>query len=424
MARVHWLFPCLVLPALTLWGGEVPTTTPAPAATTTIDAGTTAFLNAVAQAPQVRALLARQQALRHAEGAAGRLPDPMLGLGYARKRTPMETMPMYDVMLEQPLPRWGERDAARAMAASATRMGEAEVAAEVAMLAGDLAMALADLDGLRARVGEGEAEGRRIAGLTSAIDARVASGDAGVLDRLAIDTRRERLRLRLDDLRRQLADREAEIRGHLALRGDAALPVFAAPSPDAIDPARTPAALDAEARRQEALAGLLEARAMGRPETAIGVRAEREDGDEGNEDTVGVTLSISLPVARGAIAAGEDAAHARLRAAERTAEAARWRTTTAVESAKRALAQAERAERLADALLTRAHQEHQTVAAALASGGADLTEALMLHDHLAELRLEVIEARTAARHAQAGLWLHVIPQMPTTPTTPSTGGTP
>lgn len=409
--------PCLLL----ILCGVLPAAEPAPAPG---DDTSRAFLTVLAQAPQVRALLARQQALRHAEGAAGRLPDPMLGLGYARKRTPMETMPMYDVMLEQPLPRWGERDAVRAMAASATRMGEAEIASEVAMLAGDLAMTLADLDGLRARIGEGEAEERRIAGLASAVDARVASGDAGVLDRLAIDTRRERLRLRLDDLRRQLADREAEIRGRLALRGDAPLPVFAAPLPDAIDPSRTPAALDAEARRQEALAGLLEARAMGRPETAIGVRAEREDGDDGNEDTVGVTVSISLPIARGAIAANEEAAHARLRAAERFAEAATWRTTAAVENAKRALAQAERAERLAESLLTRAHQEHQTVAAALASGGADLTEALMLHDHLAELRLEVIEARTAARQAQAGLWSHVIPQLPTTPTTPPTGNTP
>lgn len=425
MARDHDLrLPCLVLLALVcaLPASEPVPVTPRPPepASGDADPAIRTFLLTLSQAPQVRALLTQRQAMRHLEGAAGRLADPMLGLGYARKRTPMATMPMYEMMLEQQLPRWGERDAARAMAASATRMSDAEVAGEVAMLASDLAMVLADLDGLRARLSEGETEERRVAGLTSVIEARVASGDAGVLERLAIDTRRERLRLRLDDVRRQLADRESEIRGRLALRGDALLPVFAAPSPETIDPAQTPAALVADARRQEALAGFLEARARGRPETAIGVRAEREDGDDGNEDTVGVTLSISLPVARGAIAASEDAAHARLRAADRATEAAKWRTAAAVETAKRALVQAERAERLADALLTRAHQENQNVAAALASGGADLTEALLLYDRLAELRLEVIEARTSARQAQAGLWLHVIPVLPS----PTVGAAP
>lgn len=415
MARVRWLFPCLSLLLVGLPAGGAMAADPAPApAVVPADAATTAFLQALGRAPEVRALLARQRALRHLEGAAGRLPDPMLGLGYARKRTPMETMPMYDVMLEQPLPRWGERDAARALAASATRMGEAEVATALAMLASDLATALAESEGLHARVGEAEAEERRIAALTTVVDARIASGDAGVLDRLAVDTRRERLRLRLDDLRRQLDDRTTEIRGRLGLPGDTALPPFAAPTPDAIEPAHTPAALEAGARRQEAHAAALEARAMGRPETAVGVRAEREAGDDGNEDTVGVTVSISLPVARSAIAAGEDAAQARLHAAERAAEAARHRATTAVANARRALAQAERAEHLAGALLTRAHQEHQAVIAALASGGADLTEAIMLYDHLAELRLEVIEARTSARQAQAALWLQVIPLVPST----------
>ena len=414
-------FPCLLLCAATwtLSAAEplppvelLPTVAVAPLQAQVVGDPIHAFLLTLAQAPQVRALLAQRQAMRYLEGAAGRLPDPMLALGYARKRTPMERMPMYDVMLEQPLPRWGERDAARAMAASATRMSEAEVAAEVAMLAGEITMALAELDGLRAQVTEGEAQEQRIAALARVIDARVATGDAGVLDRLMIDTRRERLLLRLDDQRRLLADRTAEIRGRLALAPDAALPVFAAPAPDAIDPARTPLALTAEARRLEALAGLQEARAMGRPETAVGLRAEREAANDGNEDTIGVTVSISLPLARGAIAAGEDAAHARLRAAERLAEAARWRTTTAIEATRRAIVQAERADRLANTLLTRAEAEHQVVAAALASGGADLTQVLDLHDHLAELRLAVIEARVQARQAQAGLWAYVIPELP------------
>lgn len=394
-----------------------PATVPAATPAGATDAEHT-FLQILAQAPRVRALIAQRQAMRHLEGAAGRLADPMLGLGYARKRTPMETMPMYEVMLEQPLPRWGERDAARARAASATRMSEAEIVAELSMLASDVAMALAEIDGLRAQVSEGEAEEQRIAALSRAIDAGVASGDAGALDRLAIDTRRERLRLRLDDQRRLMADRAAEIRGRLALPPEATLPAFAAPAPETIDPAHTHLILDAEARRLEALAELQEARAMGRPETALGLRAGREVADDGNEDTIGVTISISLPVARGAIAANEDAAHARLRAAEQLTEAARWRTTTAIAATRRAITQAERADRLASGLLERAQAEQQTLTAALASAGGDITAVLDLHDRLAELRLAVIDARVQARQAQAGLWVHVIPVLPSPGTTP------
>ena len=171
-------FPCLLLCAVT-WALPaveslppaelLPTVAVAPVQAQVPDDPVHAFLLTLAQAPQVRALLEQRQAMRHLEGAAGRLPDPMLALGYARKRTPMEHMPMYDVMLEQPLPRWGERDAARAMAASATRMSEAEIAAEVAMLAGEITTALAELDGLRAQVTEGEAQEQRIAALAHAM---------------------------------------------------------------------------------------------------------------------------------------------------------------------------------------------------------------------------------------------------------------
>lgn len=427
MARDHVMrFPCLALLTIAscLVAAEpatealTPAPTLAPTPTDAADPTTRTFLLTLAQAPQVRALLAQRQAMRHLEAAAGRLADPMLSLGYARKRTPMETMPMYEVMLEQPLPRWGERDAARARAAAATQAGGAEIIAELSMLASDVAMALAEIDGLRAQVSEGEAEEQRIAALSRAIDARIASGDAGVLDRLAIDTRRERLLLRLDDQRRLMADRTAEIRGRLALPPDAALPAFAAPAPETIDPAHTYLSLDAEARRLAALADLQEARAMGRPETAVGLRAEREGADDGNEDTIGLTVSISLPIARGAIAANEDAAFARLRAAAQLAEAAHWRTNAAIAATRRAITQAERADRLASGLLTRAQAEQQTLSAALASAGGDLTAVLDLHDRLAELRLAVIEARMQARQAQAGLWVHVIPVLPNPGTTP------
>ncbi len=414
----HMRIPCLVLLSILSVAAAEPDAVlvAAPAAAPAIADASAAFLAALAQAPQVRALIARQQAQHYLETSAGRLPDPMLNLGFARKRMPMETRPMYDLSLEQPLPRWGERDAARSLAASATRQSEADIAALIGQLASDVASALAECDGLTARLHEGEAEELRIAALGRAIDAKVASGDAGALQRLGIETRRERLHLRLEDVRRALADRLAEVRGRLALTPTAALPPFAAPQPDAIDPARSPLALAAEADRLSALAMMQEARSQGRPATAIGVRAEHEVGDAGNEDTIGVTVSISLPIARAAIAANEDAAHARVRAAEQAAEAARWRTQTAVANVQRAVAQAARADQLAGGLLARAEAEQQTLTAGLGSGGAELAALLDLYDRLAELRLDVIDARVAAQMAQAGLWAHTIPALPA-PTT-------
>ncbi len=373
------------------------------------------FLAALAVAPQVRALIERRQSARHLEDAAGRLPDPMLSLGYARKRSPGEQWPMYDVQLEQPFPRWGERDAARAYATSQTRLSDAQVAAEVAQLAGDLAHELAAIAGDRARLAEGEVEERRIGALGRAIAARVASGDAGVTERLGLDTRRERLLLRLDDLRRIIADRESTMRGRLGIAADVDLPPFVAPLPDAIDPRHTPAMADAEAQRQEALAGFQQARAQRHPETAIGLRAEREAAGAGDEDTIGVTVSISLPLARAALTANEEAAQARVRAAYRLAEAARWRAVAAVDSARRAVILAERAARLANGLLVRAEAEQQTLTNALGSGegGGGLAAAFDLFDRLAELRLDAISAPVAAQQAQAALWTQVIPRLPT-----------
>jgi hypothetical protein len=58
------------------------------------------------------------------------------------------------------------------------------------------------------------------------------------------------------------------------------------------------------------------------------------------------------------------------------------------------------------------------VAAALAVHGADLTAVLDLHDHLAELRLAVIEAQVQARQARASLWTLTVPDIPSLGTKP------
>ncbi len=83
------------------------------------------FVQTLSKAPAVHALRLRYAAAQRAEDGAGRLADPMIGLGYARLRMPMENHPIYEAMVEQSLPRWGERDASRALAVADSAMAAA-----------------------------------------------------------------------------------------------------------------------------------------------------------------------------------------------------------------------------------------------------------------------------------------------------------
>ena len=370
------------------------------------------FVQALSKAPTVHALRLRYAAAQRAEAGAGRLADPMIGLGYARLRMPMENRPIYEAMVEQSLPRWGERDASRALAVADSAMAAAGMQREVGMLAGQIAMLLAELEGLQARINEGNFELKRIRALSDTISARVGQGSATVLDRLAIDSRSESLAIRITDWERQIADKSADIRAWLAIPTDQPLPIFVAPMPATFDAQQTPEIRQALAERDLALASLQAAQAMRRPMTAIGVRGELEETEDGNERTIGATLSISLPVAHGAISAEIDAAQTRVHAAERLIDAARLQSRTAVEIARRAVDQAQRTTVLATTLMTRADAEQQALATAAAGAGTSITAILDVSDRLAGLRVDLIDATVSANQARAALWPHVLMVLP------------
>ncbi len=370
------------------------------------------FVQTLSKAPAVHALRLRYAAAQRAEDGAGRLADPMIGLGYARLRMPMENHPIYEAMVEQSLPRWGERDASRALAVADSAMAAAGMQREVGMLAGQIAMLLAELEGLQARINEGNFELKRIRALSDTISARVGQGSATVLDRLAIDSRAESLAIRITDWERQIADKTGDIRAWLAISADQPMPIFVAPVPATFDAQQTPAIRQALAERDLALASLQTAQAMRRPMTAIGVRGELEETEDGNERTIGATLSISLPVAHGAISAEIDAAQTRLLAAERLIDAARLQSRTAVEVARRAVDQAQRTTILATTLMTRADAEQQALATAAAGAGASITAILDVSDRLAGLRVDLIDATVSANQARAALWPHVLMILP------------
>src|SRR5690606_24726758 len=123
----------------------------------------------------------------------------------------------------------------------------------------------------------------RLERLESALDPlteRLAVGAPGVrlADRLTLQTRVSGLRLELEEERRTAEDARETARGRLGLPPGAPLPAFAAPEISEIVAGDDPGSALAAARRDEAEGSGNLARARANPQTAVGLRFERERG--------------------------------------------------------------------------------------------------------------------------------------------------
>lgn len=371
------------------------------------------FAEAIAGSPALAAARLRIEAAEREAAAAGVLPDPMLGIDGGRMRGMGETGWMYGAMLEQPLPRWGERDAQRAEASARVREARAEYRAEVGEHAAGIAAALAEAVAATATAEVGREALGRIDALRAVIGAQVASGGASSLDLLAIDARRDAQELSIAVAGQRAADAQAEVRGRLGLSPEAPLPPFALPDPATIDADRQPEAERARASQEGAVAAAGAAASRGRPETSVGARWEREDaGLDSQTDKVSLALTVSLPVWRGSYDAGVEAARARERAAAHEVHAAGWMARSRIGRAQRAEEQAVRAIAAAEAAVRRAESASETVRRQVASGTAALPAVLDLLDRAAEARLQAIEARLLADTARADLWRLAPPGLP------------
>ena len=369
---------------------------------------------ALARSPAISAARARVQAAGMAARAAGVLPDPMVGIGAGRELPRMgEAMDMYGAMIEQPLPRWGERDAMRQGALAQVAMAEAEFAELVGEHAAGIAAA-----GVEAQAAAQSlllvAEARdRLRALGEVVRARIAGGGGMIGESLALDTKVQQLELQLADLARRQADAEAEVRGRLGLAPEAALPPLALPDPASIRPDATPMARRAAASRGEAVAMEREAVARGNPETAVGLSWDREAaGTEEQVDKYNLTFRISLPVWRQAYGEAADAARGRARAAAHEARASGWMARSQVGRAQRAVEQAARAQAVADAIAGRSRTEYEAVIRQVGTGGASIMAALDLLDRISEARMQAIEARMTSQLTLAELWRLAPPTLP------------
>ncbi len=272
------------------------------------------FAAAIAAAPGVSAARTRAAAMHMTRHAAGVLPDPRLRLEAGPMRTSEADSWTYGAGIEQPLPRWGERDADRARAIAGIPAAEAEVAVILGDTAAMVAGALAEADAAGRTADLQAASRERLQALVPVFAARSASGGSS-RDSLRLSDRIEALGLAETDARRRAEDARSEARARLGLAEDAALTTVNYPTiGDDHEP--SPAERQAVARVGEARADLDRARSRSHPETAVGLRWERDEaGELGRSDKFVLGFDLSLPVWRGAYDAEVESAQARERSA-------------------------------------------------------------------------------------------------------------
>jgi outer membrane protein TolC len=321
---------------------------------------------------------------------------------------------MWELNVMQPLPKRGERAADRERARAAVALSLADYALMAGEMAAEVAAALAEAEGAQARARVLEAQRVRLDSVLRSIEARLATAASSRLaDRLTVQTRIAAMQLEVEAADRAARDAIAESQGRLGLRPDAPLPAFAAPLPAEILLEEAPVFHAALARAAEADAMARMAQASGRPATAVGLRFERERGNMGNEDRVGVAFSSEIPWrSRGYARAEWRAAESEREAAQAEGSSARFRITSALSRVERAERLAETARRLARETTARLDAQYDALVRAAGAGSAAPGESTVLmaveiFEQASTTELKVIEAETAARVARAELWRFV-----------------
>lgn len=375
------------------------------------------FAAALAGAPALAAARHRLEAAHARASARGRLADLELEAMGTSLRDPGVggRREAYELTLRQPLPRPRERASDRALGATAVRLAEADLALTAADLATTVAGLLAEASAARERANVNLGQAARLETALGGLEARLTAGGTTLLvERLGLQSRRTALRLAAAEEERKAADAEAEARARLGLAPTEALPAFATPAAQTIEPAETAAAALARARAEDAEAGARLARASAAAGTAVGLRMERERMGSGFLNGVGLVFSTDLPSRRAGAARAEVRAAAAERAAAQADEgASRLLAKADLDRAARAATFAEEARRLAAEITGRLEAEHEAVNRAIAAArpGQDsaLLHALDILDRTTAARLQVIAAEAELRARQAALWRHAPP---------------
>ncbi len=372
-----------------------------------------ALLQAVAEAPLLKAAAHRADAAQARVASSGRLPDPEVEGMASRMNGPMgERATMYELNVRQPLPRRGERAADRERAAAGVSMAQADYALMAGELAADTAMALAEGEAATERIRLLTTQVGRLQAVLRAMEIRLGAGsDVRLADRLTVETRLASMTVMIEQERTMAEDALAAARGRLGLPPGAPLPPFAVPSVDDVAEVDAASIRLASARADEATAMAKMARAGARPMTAVGLRLERERTAMGDEDIVGVAFMSEIPWRSRQYAAAEArAAEADRSAAEAEGQSAQFRIRSTLTRVERAQRLAETAHRLGSETLTRLETEYDTLVRTAGVGGTGDSTVLQLVELLeqaTDTRLQLIQADLTVRIARAELWRYV-----------------
>ena len=382
---------------------------------------------ALARSPELAAARAGVEARTAAIGAAGSLPEPRVT--WTELLEPVETRvgpQERRLMVTQPLPWSGAREAERDGARAAARVAAAELAdaeralaaeVEAAAWRRDLALELATLE-------DRGVELLRV--ILADVDAAYRTGRAEYADLLRagdeVALAEERAATARDAADRETARLEAVVGARLGGGLDALVlehaPAdltarLAARAADLVHPALE--ALDhrvAEARAAER--GLAFARksdlALGLLLVDVAPRTEPDAPPDNGEDALGVSLSFTLPIRGDRYDADERAARWELRAARARRAAAEEDLVADLALAREDLAAAERRLTLyAGRLVQSAAETLETQRAAYASGRASFTDVTLAARRQLELEAELARARADRELARIAIERHLGP---------------
>lgn len=369
------------------------------------------FLRAVLEAPSVAQARARAEAESGRRGSAGLLPDPELELMASQARSPHETMPMLEATLSQPLPRSGERDAARDAAEARTRMAEADLLVEAGELAAMVASAIAESEAAVERARLLDELASRLDAVGAALHARLGTGAAGLPAVLTAQTRASSARTRAASEQSMSEQAALEARALLGLDLATPLPSWEAPESTEILVGDTPVRRLALARVDESRSMVRMARASTRPRTAVGVRYQYESERMGATNTLGVVFMTELPWrSRHSARAEEKAARIEGGGALLQAQASERAASVALERVAARARRLAEIRGLASAAVARAAAEERALLEAagvstseMMPAAASIAEAV---ERSVEARMDVVNAEEELRRARSELWRH------------------
>ena len=382
---------------------SLPPETSSPAVPTVVMTPVSLSEDLLDRAPAVAAAKLRLQAARERLRLSGVLPDPMVTVEYMR--VPVLGMDGIMVELEQPLPRWGERDAERATANATITMAVSEYAAVRGRTMSAVQTALIERRAAIESVHLERDIAQRARVLAEVlIRSGVASGKSSVREPLALETRAAAAEVMAAQDERMAADAEGMANSTLGLTLGAVLPKISTPDPSGIDPLYAPEVLIAIAREFMAAGDERMARSRSRPMVAV-IGRWRQVGEEDDSSYEG-GLRVSVPLWSNAYAGGISAAESTRMAAHHDRSSALFEATEMLARVRRTRAQAALTKHWAEAAVIRLDSELDVLAAESAAGKAGATIMLFdRFDQLAEARRSIITAEADADRACASLWI-------------------